>query len=71
LQFDGSTGSEEARLGQLRVRPFMGGYGYYQRRGRTALSATLVPMVPLKLQVMSAAADLALSLGQSSTADTL
>lgn len=42
LQFDGSTGTEEARLGRLRVRPFMGGYGYYQRRGRTALSATLV-----------------------------
>jgi hypothetical protein len=41
-EFEGSVGAERAPLGDLRVRPVMGGYSYGVRRGRWTASAGLV-----------------------------
>lgn len=40
--FDGFVGSQRVDLGDLRIRPLMGGYGYWWNRGRATLAATLI-----------------------------
>jgi hypothetical protein len=40
--FDGFVGGERVDLGDLRIRPVMGGYGYWWTRGRATLAATLI-----------------------------
>lgn len=40
--FDGVVGGERVDLGDLRIRPVMGGYGYWWARGRATLAATLI-----------------------------
>lgn len=39
---DRSIGGSKVELGKLSVKPFMGGYGYTHRVGRTAISANLL-----------------------------
>lgn len=41
-RFDARIGGEDVELGQLRVRPVMGGYGYTKRYGRLAATASAV-----------------------------
>jgi hypothetical protein len=40
--FDGFVGGERVDLGDLRIRPVMGGYGYWWDQGRITLAATLI-----------------------------
>jgi hypothetical protein len=41
-RFDAQVGDTKAELGDLRVRPIMGGYGYTMRRGRVSVSASAI-----------------------------
>jgi hypothetical protein len=40
--FTGEVDGERVDLGDMRIRPVMGGYGYWWNRGRATLAATLI-----------------------------
>jgi hypothetical protein len=42
LDFDAVVGGQRVRLGALRIRPIMGGYGYWVTRDRVSLAATVI-----------------------------
>ena len=42
VAFDGLVGGDRVDLGDVRIRPVMGGYGYWWNRGRVTAAATLV-----------------------------